>query len=94
MNRQQWAIMLTGIGGLLLLTVFLMGGPEFSWECSETNGQGDCDEAFADFLFTVLWTFFAFSFGSVLLLVGVILFIIDASQHPATEDETQPSDRP
>lgn len=88
MNRQQWAILLTGIGGVLLLSVWILGGPEFSLECSQTNGQGDCDEAFVDFLFAIVWTFFAFGFGGVLLFAGIILFIIDAAQRPPTDEPT------
>lgn len=87
MNRQQYAITLTGIGGILLLTIFLMGGPEFSWECSSSDSAADCEESFSAFIFSIVWTFFAFGLGGVLFLVGIILFIVDASQRNAVDGD-------
>lgn len=82
-SRQQWAIGLTGVGALLLASVFILGGPVFEFECSGS----ECDDTFVDFLFWVAWSFFAVTFGSIALMVGVVLFILDGTQRPPSETD-------
>ncbi len=75
-SRQQWAIGLTGVGAMLLASVLVFGGPVFEFSCTGS----ECDETLGDFLFWVAWSFFAVSFGTIALVTGIVLFVIDGAQ--------------